>query len=297
MNVPTRRVALSIADGYVPGLDAVVMGTVLAAGQLGWEVVGIHDGFDGLLCPGSYADGGLVLFTNQMVMHQANAGALLLGTTARIDPFRARTVNAENQVEEVDRSEELLEAIRVQKLDGVIAIVGSRGLSTLFKLSRKGLKLVCVPKSVENDLAATLLSFGFNSALSFATEILERARQAAEAARKIGVVEVLGEHAGWLACKPAWPCVPMQFSSQRFPMTCARLPPSSAIKRRQDEPMDWSWWRREPNPFLIRRTRAGRVLLILCGHLFLPWPLAPKEVTSSTDQATSPRTWPCNSSV
>ena len=82
---------------------------------------------------------------------------------------------------------------------GSLPLSASRGLSTLFKLSRKGLKLVCVPKSVENDLAATLLSFGFNSALSFATEILERARQAAEAARKIGVVEVLGEHAGWLA--------------------------------------------------------------------------------------------------
>lgn len=199
MNTPTRRVALSIADGYVPGLNAVLTGAVVAASQLGWEVVGIHDGFDGLLCPENYPDGGLVPLTTQTVEHQASAAAALLGTTARTDPFRARRVNAENQVEEVDRSDELLQALRAQKVDAVIAVTGSRGLSVLFRLGRKGLKTVCVPKSVENDLPATLLSFGFNSALSFATEMLDRARQAAESARKIGVVEVLGEHAGWLA--------------------------------------------------------------------------------------------------
>ena len=81
----------------------------------------------------------------------------------------------------------------------MISVCGMRALSILFKLHRKGLKTVCVPKSVENDIAATQLSFGFNSALSFATEMLDRTRQAAESARKIGVVEVLGEHAGWLA--------------------------------------------------------------------------------------------------
>ena len=199
MNAPKRRIAVSITDGYVPGLNAVLTGAVLAASQLGWEVVGIHDGFDGLLCPENYPDGGLVPLTPQTVEHLASVAAALLGTTARTDPFRARRVNAENQVEEVDRSDELLEALQAQKVDAVIAVAGSRGLSTLFRLNRKGLKAVCVPKSVENDLPLTLLSFGFNSALGFATEMLERARQAAESARKIGVVEVVGEHAGWLA--------------------------------------------------------------------------------------------------
>lgn len=199
MNAPKRRIAVSITDGYVPGLNAVLTGAVLAASQLGWEVVGIHDGFDGLLCPENYPDGGLVPLTPQTVEHQASAAAALLGTTARTDPFRARRVNAENHVEEVDRSDELLEALQAQKVDAVIGVAGPRGLSTLFRLNRKGLKAVCVPKSVENDLPLTLLSFGFNSALGFATEFLERARQAAESARKIGVVEVLGEHAGWLA--------------------------------------------------------------------------------------------------
>ena len=81
----------------------------------------------------------------------------------------------------------------------MISVVGPRALSILFKLQRRGLPTVCVPTSVENDVAATQLSFGFNSALSFSIDLIERARQAAQAARRIGVVEVPGEHAGWLA--------------------------------------------------------------------------------------------------
>ena len=81
----------------------------------------------------------------------------------------------------------------------LISVVGGRGLSILYKLHRKGLNVVCIPRSIENDIAATMVSFGFNSALSFTIEMLDRVRQAAQSARKIGVVEVLGEQAGWLA--------------------------------------------------------------------------------------------------
>jgi 6-phosphofructokinase 1 len=102
-------------------------------------------------------------------------------------------------VEELDRSDELLGTIKKEKIDAVVSVVGSRALSILWKLCRKELKTVCVPKSVENDVAATVLSFGFNSALSFVADMLERCRQAAQSARRIGVVEVLGEHSGWLA--------------------------------------------------------------------------------------------------
>ena len=81
----------------------------------------------------------------------------------------------------------------------MISVVGGRGLSILYKLHRKGLNAVCVPRSIENDIAATAVSFGFNTALSFTIEMLDRLRQAAQSARKIAVVEVLGEQAGWLA--------------------------------------------------------------------------------------------------
>ena len=76
-------------------------------------------------------------------------------------------------------------------------------MSILFRLHRKGLKTVCVPKSVQNDVAATMLSFGFNSALSFVTEMLQRCREAARSAHRIAVVEVTGEQTGWLALQSA----------------------------------------------------------------------------------------------
>src|SRR5512143_3754475 len=152
-----KRIAVNVGGGYVPGLNAVMTGVVLAANQLGWEVVGIRDGFDGLLAPGRYPDGGLLTLTPQMVENLSAGGGAILGNATRTDPFRVRQVNAENMVEEVDRSGE--------KIDAVISVVGPRALSILFRLHRQGLKTVCVPTSVENDVAATQLSFGFNSAL------------------------------------------------------------------------------------------------------------------------------------
>jgi len=199
MTTSTKRIAINLGGGYVPGLNAVITGVVLAANELGWEVVGIRDGFDGLLAPERYPDGGLLQLTPQVVENLSAGGSAILGNATRTDPFRVRQVNAENQVEEVDRSGDLIAKINAEKIDAVISVVGPRALSILFKLHRQGLRTVCVPTSVENDVAATQLSFGFNSALSFAVDMLERVRQAAQSAQKIGVVEVLGEHAGWLA--------------------------------------------------------------------------------------------------
>jgi 6-phosphofructokinase 1 len=108
-------------------------------------------------------------------------------------------VNEDEMVEEVDMSDQLLSRLKAEDIDALIAVVGGRGLSILYKLHRKGLNAVCVPRSIENDIAATMVSFGFNTALSFTIEMLDRVRQAAQAARKIAVVEVLGEQAGWLA--------------------------------------------------------------------------------------------------
>jgi 6-phosphofructokinase 1 len=188
---PQKRIALNVGGGYVPGLNAIVTGVVRAADELGWSVAGIRDGFDGLLFPERYPDGGLVPLT-------ADAGDVL-GNATRTNPFCVRQVNAENQVEEVDLSGELIERAKANGLEAVISIVGPQALSILFKLHKQGLTTICVPTSVENDVAATQLSFGFNSALSFAVDMLERVRQAAHSAGKIGVVEVPGEHAGWLA--------------------------------------------------------------------------------------------------
>src|SRR5512137_1021210 len=196
---PVKRIGINVGGGFVAGINAVIAGTVLAGHELGWEVMGIRDGFDGLLFPERYPEGGLLKLTPQMVENLSAGGSALLGNATRTDPFRVRQVNAENMVEEVDRSGDLIARVAAEKIDAVISVVGPQALSILFRLHRQGLRTVCVPTSVENDVAATQLSFGFNSALSFAVDMLERVRQAAQSAKKIGVVEVLGEHAGWLA--------------------------------------------------------------------------------------------------
>jgi 6-phosphofructokinase 1 len=198
MNATIKRIAINVGFGYSPGLNTVITGAVLAANELGWEVVGIRDGFEGLLFRDRYPAGGLTPLTPQLVETLDPSGNIL-GTAVRNDPFHVRTIKAESLIEEVDRSDHLLETLRLEGIDAVISVVGIQGLSILYKLHRKGLKTACVPRSVENDIAATTLSFGFNSTLSFATELLDRTKQAAQSAHQIGVVEVLGEHSGWLA--------------------------------------------------------------------------------------------------
>ncbi len=192
-----------VGAGHVPGLNSVILGAALAAGRLGWEMVGIRDGFDGLLHPERYPDGGLVALSPETIRNIDPTAAGLLGQAARVDPFHVRQVNELEMVEEADLSGELLAKLQAADIDALIAVVGGRGLSIIYKLHRKGLNAVCVPRSIENDLAATSVSFGFNSALSFTIEMLDRVRQAAQSARKIGVVEVLGEQAGWLALQSA----------------------------------------------------------------------------------------------
>jgi 6-phosphofructokinase len=194
-----RRIAIMVGAGYVPGINAVIKGAAMAAGQLGWEILGIRDGFDGLLHPDRYPDGGLVPLDPKLVENLDPTAAGLLGQAPRVDPFHVRRVNEDDMVEEIDMSDHLLSALKDQDIDALISVVGGRGLSILYKLHRKGLNAVCVPRSIENDIAATMVSFGFNTALSFTIEMLDRVRQAAQSARKIAVVEVLGEQTGWLA--------------------------------------------------------------------------------------------------
>ncbi len=194
-----RRIAINVGAGFVPGMNSVVMGAAMAAGKMGWEMIGIRDGFDGLLHPERYPDGGLVTLSPQLIENLDPAAGGILGQSVRVDPFHVRTLNEDQMVEELDLSDELLERLKAEKIDALISVVGGRGLSIFYKLHRKGLNTVCIPRSIENDIAATAVSFGFNSALSVTIEMLDKARQAAQSARKIAVVEVLGEQAGWLA--------------------------------------------------------------------------------------------------
>jgi 6-phosphofructokinase 1 len=199
MSTNKRRIAINVGAGYVPGINAVVTGAAIAASKLGWEMVGIRDGFDGLLHPDRYSDGGLVSLSPLLIENLDPSAGGVLGQAARIDPFHVRQVNEDNMVEEVDMSDALMERLKAENIDALISVVGGQGLSILYKLQRKGLNTVCIPRSVDNDIASTMVSFGFNTALSFTIDMLDRARQGARSARKIAVVEVQGAHTGWLA--------------------------------------------------------------------------------------------------
>jgi ATP-dependent phosphofructokinase / diphosphate-dependent phosphofructokinase len=199
MNTNKKRIAIMVGAGFVPGMNAVIKGAAQAAGKLGWEVVGIRDGFEGLLHPDHYPEGGLLPLTPQLIENLDPAAGSVLGQSGRVDPFHVRQLDQDEMVEEVDQSDELLARLKAEKIDALIPVVGGQGLTIIYKLHCKGLNTVCVPRAIENDIAATLVSFGFNSALSFTIEMLDKARQAAQSARKIAVVEVLGEQAGWLA--------------------------------------------------------------------------------------------------
>jgi len=193
-----KRVAIMVGAGYVPGINAVVAGASLAASNLGWELVGILDGFEGVLHPEKYPSGGLIDINPKLLNMDPNTSSVL-GQSSRMDPFNVRTINKDEMVEEVDMSDELMKRLKEKKIDAVISIVGGKGLSILYQLHKKGLNAVCVPRSIENEIASTSVSFGFNTALTFTIDMLDRARLAAKAAHKIAVVEVQGGEAGWIA--------------------------------------------------------------------------------------------------
>jgi 6-phosphofructokinase 1 len=180
---------------------------VQAAAGLGWEIVGIRDGYDGLLDPERYEGGGIVTLSPGSV--ESIDGRSILGIAPRIDPFHVLEFDVHGDVREIDDSDRLLAAIARENIEAVISLAGQTGplsmhaLDTAYRLSLKGLRTICIPKSIENDIAQTMLSFGYDSALNFTAEVLSRLRAAARDIGRIAVAEVPGLRAGWLAIQAA----------------------------------------------------------------------------------------------
>ena len=199
MTSVARRIAINTGGGDAPGLNAVIHGAVYAARGLGWQIFGIRNGYDGLLDPQNYPDGGLVELRRSMVREISHTGGTILGTTNRGNPFCRPTRQADGSTKEVDRSDELVGLFRKNQLDALIAVGGDGSLSIAHKLQNRGLCVVGVPKTIDNDLESTLLTFGFNTAVSFATECIDRLHSTALAHQRVIVVEVMGRYAGWIA--------------------------------------------------------------------------------------------------
>ena len=194
-----RRIAISTGGGDAPGLNAVIRAVVLAAHRQGWEVVGIRDGYNGLFLPDQYPDGGLIPLTPGRVAGITHLGGTIIGTTNSGNPLKFPTKMPDGTMAEVDRTGELVDALQANGIDAVVAVGGDGSLTIANALARKGVRIVGVPKTIDNDLSKTVITFGFDSAVSFATECLDRLHPTAESHRRIMVVEVMGRYAGWIA--------------------------------------------------------------------------------------------------
>lgn len=199
MSRTISRIAITNGGGDAPGLNAVIHSVVIAARRLGWEVLGIRDSYEGLLSPHDYADHGIVKLRRGTVRGITSLGGTILGTTNRGNPFRRPEMQPDGSVREVDRSDDVVRRLAELGVDALIAVGGDGSLAIADALARKGVRVVGVPKTIDNDLEATVQTFGFDSAVSFATECLDRLRTTAASHRRLLVVEVMGRHAGWIA--------------------------------------------------------------------------------------------------
>ncbi|HEY0787091.1 MAG TPA: ATP-dependent 6-phosphofructokinase [Thermoanaerobaculia bacterium] len=198
-NNKIRRIALSTGGGDAPGLNAVIRAAVLAALNRGWEVVGIRDGYNGLLLPEQYVQGGLIPLTRDTVHGITALGGTILGTTNRGNPMRFPVTAPDGTTTEIDRTDELIQRFSLQQIDALISVGGDGSLGISAVLAKKGLRVVGVPKTIDNDLDGTVITFGFDTARAFATEAIDRLHSTAEAHRRVMVVEVMGRYAGWIA--------------------------------------------------------------------------------------------------
>ncbi len=196
---PIHKIAISTGGGDAPGLNAVIRAAVISAINHGWEAWGVRDGLNGLLRPEQYPDGGLIRLTREQVRGITHLGGTILGTTNRGNPMRYPVTGADGQTHEVDRTGELVALFEQHGFDALLSLGGDGSMAIANALAAKGLRVIGVPKTVDNDLDKTVVTFGFDTAVAFATECLDRLHSTAASHGRVIVVEVMGRYAGWIA--------------------------------------------------------------------------------------------------
>lgn len=186
-----KRIGILTGGGDCPGLNAVIRGVTKPAHDFGLEVFGIEDGFEGLV------QGKARQLYNKDVSGILAVGGTILGSSNKGDPFHW-PVELENEIKIVDRSENALRNYDAWNLDALIAIGGDGTMSIAKKLSERGMNVVGVPKTIDNDLEATDLTFGHDSAVFVVAEAIDRLHTTASSHHRVMVVEVMGRYAGWI---------------------------------------------------------------------------------------------------
>jgi 6-phosphofructokinase 1 len=190
--MPTiKKIGVLTGGGDAPGLNAVIRAVVKAAHNSNVQVVGLEDSFDGLIYPEKSR-----ILTPRDVTGILRLGGTILGTVNRGDPFAEPIVTPQGTFNYGDR---VIEMFQKMELDALICIGGDGTLAISYEFYKKGIPLVCVPKTIDNDIVGTTSCFGFDTAVDFATQAIDRLHSTAEAHRRIMVVEVMGRYAGWIA--------------------------------------------------------------------------------------------------
>ena len=199
MAVSTRRIGVLTGGGDAPGLNAVIRAVVKTAiNAYGWEVLGIEDGFEGLIQPAKVHP--LSLGEVRGILPR---GGTILGTTNRANPFKyeVQVIGADGgrEIKEYDVSGDVLRRAQVLGMDALVVIGGDGSLHIANELMLKGLPVVGVPKTIDNDLEKTEITFGFDTALNTAMEALDRLHTTAESHHRVIILEVMGRDTGWIA--------------------------------------------------------------------------------------------------
>ena len=187
------RLAINTGGGDAPGLNAVLRAVTLSALNKGFEVIGIQKGYLGLLDT-KY----LVPLTAESVRGITHLGGSILGTNNRGNPLGIRVVE-DGQERFVDVSDQAVSNFRRLGIDGLIAVGGDGSLKIAAGLAKKGIPIIGVPKTIDNDLAATYETFGFETAVATATDAIDKLHSTAESHERVMVVEVMGRTCGWIA--------------------------------------------------------------------------------------------------
>jgi phosphofructokinase-like protein len=193
------RIGIVTGGGDAPGLNAVIRAVVLSADLLGWECHGIRDGFNGLLAPGHCIGEPVLRLRPDDVHGIAHLGGTILGSTNRANPMRYPVRMPDGSMAEVDRTGEVIELCRQRGIGALVIVGGDGSMSIAECLHRKGMRVVGVPKTIDNDLDHTFSTFGFDTAAGFATECIDRLHSTAQSQHRVMVVEVMGRYAGWIA--------------------------------------------------------------------------------------------------
>jgi ATP-dependent phosphofructokinase / diphosphate-dependent phosphofructokinase len=187
------RIGVLTSGGDCPGLNAVLRGVVLASEKLGWEVVGFKDGFEGLLPPGDYC-----ILDHKNTEGIMALGGTIIGTTNR-GHFASKVGGGDRTMvpaNVIADAKKILDDLHVKAL---IIVGGDGSMVTAQQLQEVGINCIGVPKTIDNDLEATAMTFGFDSAVDVVVDALDRLHTTATSHKRVMVVEVMGRHAGWIA--------------------------------------------------------------------------------------------------